>query len=101
MPRRYIQLADPVYHVQPPRPTCGATPYTWKRWSYEFTTRALHVTLEQWIDWSIEAGFSIRALREPKPTEETVRAQPDLADATRVPYFLIFDLTGPAAGSAR
>ena len=25
---RYIQPALPVYHVQPPRPTCGATPYT-------------------------------------------------------------------------
>jgi len=24
-PARYIQLADPVYHVQPPRPTWGAT----------------------------------------------------------------------------
>ncbi|MBA3460516.1 MAG: class I SAM-dependent methyltransferase [Deltaproteobacteria bacterium] len=79
----------------------GATPYTWKRWSYEFTTRALHVTLEQWIDWTTEAGFTIRALREPKPTDEVVRARPDLDDATRVPYFLIFDLTAPAAASAR
>ncbi len=70
----------------------GATPYTWKRWSYEFTTRALHVTLEQWIDWTIEAGFAIKALREPTPTDEALRSQPDLADATRVPYFLIFDL---------
>lgn len=83
----------------------GAMPYTWKRWSYEFTTRALHVTLEQWVDWTIEAGFSIRAMREPKPTEAALRSQPDLEDATRVPYFLIFDLiadlTAPRAGSAR
>jgi ubiquinone/menaquinone biosynthesis C-methylase UbiE len=70
----------------------GALPYTWKKWSYEFTTRALHVTLEQWIDWTVDAGFAIRALREPKPTEQAVREHPDLADAARVPYFLIFDL---------
>ena len=53
------------------------------------------------IDWTVDAGFSIRALREPKPTEEAIRKQPDLEDATRVPYFLIFDLTVPAAASAR
>ena len=79
----------------------GATPYTWKRWSYEFTTRALHVTLEQWIDWTTEAGFTIRAMREPVPTEQALRSHPDLEDATRVPYFLIFDLTVRAAASAR
>src|SRR5438876_150738 len=27
-PARYIQPAEPVYHVQPPRPTCGGTEYT-------------------------------------------------------------------------
>lgn len=70
----------------------GATPYTWKRWSYEFTTRALHVTLEEWVRWTIDAGFSIRGMREPKPTEQTLRDHPDLEDAARVPYFLIFDL---------
>jgi hypothetical protein len=26
--RRYIQPAAPVYQVQPPRPVCGAVPYT-------------------------------------------------------------------------
>src|SRR3954468_10689445 len=27
-PTRYIQLADPVYQVQPPRPTCPSALYT-------------------------------------------------------------------------
>src|SRR5688500_15048303 len=27
-PARYIQPAEPVYHVQPPRPVCGGTAYT-------------------------------------------------------------------------
>lgn len=70
----------------------GAVPYTWKRWSYEFTTRALHAPLEDWVAWSVDAGFTIRAMREPRPTEQALRAQPDLADAARMPYFLIFDL---------
>ena len=28
MPARYIQPAEPVYQVQPPRPTCGGDRYT-------------------------------------------------------------------------
>lgn len=70
----------------------AAMDYTWKRWSYEFTTAALHVPLETWFGWIREAGLVVRDLREPRPTDETVRARPDLEDAARVPYFLLFEL---------
>jgi len=57
----------------------------------------LHATLEDWFGWFADAGFRVRALREPRPTEEAVRARPELEDAARVPYFLILDLVSDGA----
>jgi SAM-dependent methyltransferase len=70
----------------------GPIDYTWLRWAYEFTTPALHVPLEDWFDWIVAAGFSVRAVREPRATDEAIRANPHLADTARVPYYVIFDL---------
>jgi hypothetical protein len=70
----------------------GTIDYTWLRWSYRFTTTALHVPLEDWFDWIFAAGFQLRAFREPRPTDEALRARPELEDATKVPYYVIFDL---------
>jgi hypothetical protein len=69
----------------------GPRQYTWTRWPAAFTT-ANHATLEDWYDWIRDAGFQMRAMREPRPTDAAVAARPSLADARRVPYFLIFDL---------
>jgi ubiquinone/menaquinone biosynthesis C-methylase UbiE len=70
----------------------GPISYAWRDGPTEFTTPAMHATLEQWFEWILGAGFQLRALREPRPTDDAVRARPDLEDATRMPYFLIFDL---------
>jgi SAM-dependent methyltransferase len=70
----------------------GPLEYEWRGRAYDFTTPALHVTLEQWFDWILAGGFQLRAFREPRPTEDAIRARPDLEDAARVPYFVIFDL---------
>lgn len=59
---------------------------------YDFKTPAIHLTLEDWFGLVLEAGFDVRGLREPRPTEEALSVHPDLEDAGRVPYFLIFDL---------
>ncbi|HEX6058862.1 MAG TPA: class I SAM-dependent methyltransferase [Gemmatimonadaceae bacterium] len=67
--------------------------FAWVRWSDPpFTTVALHATLEDWLTWSLDAGFALRALREPRPTEAALRARPELAAAARVPYYVVFDL---------
>ena len=66
--------------------------YAWTGWAYDFTTPALHATLEDWFAWAADAGFRVRALREPRPSAEALRAHPDLDDAARVPYFLLLDL---------
>ena len=70
----------------------GAVAYDWKGWGYDFTTPALHATLEDWFGWALAAGFRVRAVREPRPSAEALRAHPDLEDAARVPYFLLLDL---------
>jgi SAM-dependent methyltransferase len=66
--------------------------FVWERWGEKFTTQAYHATLETWIRWILDAGFEIRDLREPRPTEQAVGARPDLANASRVPYYVLFDL---------
>ena len=73
----------------------GPLQYSWSGWGSDFTTEAIHATLEQWVDWILEAGFELRGLREPRPTEAALRARPDLEDASRVPYYLFFDLACP------
>jgi len=70
----------------------GPVKYAWKDWMYEFATSAYHATLEDWFAWLLDAGFAVRAIREPAPTPAAMRARPDLEDAGRIPYYLMFDL---------
>ena len=69
----------------------GAYEYSWS-WDREFTTPGLHATLEDWITWILEGGFQLRGFREPRPSLSALSAHPDLEDAGRVPYFVIFDV---------
>ncbi|MGE3473950.1 MAG: class I SAM-dependent methyltransferase [Vicinamibacterales bacterium] len=72
---------------------CEPLQYQWSGWpGGTFTTSALHVPLEQWFAWFHEAGFHLRAFREPRPSAEAVDRYPELEDAARVPYFILFDL---------
>jgi len=70
----------------------GPVKYLWKDWLYEFTTSAYHATLADWFGWLLGAGFALRSIHEPTPAAAAVKAHPDLEDASRVPYFLMFDL---------
>lgn len=74
--------------------------FTWN-WPGAFETTAMHRTVEDWFGWILGAGFVVHAVREPRPDAETLRRRPDLEDAARVPYYLMFDLVrggGPEAG---
>ena len=73
----------------------GPLEYTWSGWGREFTTEAIHATLEDWLGWILGAGFQLRALKEPCPTDQALGTRPDLEDAARVPYYLLFDLVRP------
>ncbi|WP_308636889.1 class I SAM-dependent methyltransferase [Paenibacillus silvisoli] len=48
-----------------------------------------HRTTATLINTLIEAGFTIRKLSEPQPTEEALAASPDMRDETRRPIFLL------------
>lgn len=69
-----------------------AVEYAWRGWDYDFTTPALHAPLEDWFEWILGAGFQLRAFREPRPSEGALRERPDLEDAAKVPYYVMFDL---------
>jgi ubiquinone/menaquinone biosynthesis C-methylase UbiE len=70
----------------------GAFEYRWDGWGADFTTEGFRAPLEDWLGWILEAGFELRALKEPRPTDEALRKHPDLEDAGRVPYYVFFDL---------
>lgn len=74
----------------------GPLTYTWKRWPSDFSTRAMHATLEDWFGWFLGSGLVLTDLREPRPSQEVLKLRPALDDAARVPYYLLFDFTSPA-----
>jgi ubiquinone/menaquinone biosynthesis C-methylase UbiE len=43
----------------------GPLEFTWSGWGRDFTTEAIHATLEDWLGWILEAGFQLRAKRAP------------------------------------
>ncbi|NEN81770.1 class I SAM-dependent methyltransferase [Paenibacillus elgii] len=48
-----------------------------------------HRTLSTYINDLIDAGFRIRAVKEPIPSEEMLKSDPDMQDELRRPMFLI------------
>ncbi len=56
-----------------------------------FTTPRWQLPLQDWSGMVAAAGLVIARLHEPRPTEAQVAARPELDDARRLPYFLIFD----------
>ncbi|MEX2237905.1 MAG: class I SAM-dependent methyltransferase [Dehalococcoidia bacterium] len=59
---------------------------------YHWQTPQWRRTLTEWAQLCSSTGYLIRALYEPRPSEEQVRREPDLDDAQRLPFFLVFDL---------
>jgi len=58
-----------------------------------------HRTIEEWSDILMDAGFLIRRLREPRPSDDAVHKVPTLGDALRLPAFLIFDTIRPGSAT--
>jgi 2-polyprenyl-3-methyl-5-hydroxy-6-metoxy-1,4-benzoquinol methylase len=58
-------------------------------------------TLSEWSTIIAEAEFLIARLREPRPTAEQVREQPEFRDSYSQPYFLIFELVKRRDGNTR
>jgi SAM-dependent methyltransferase len=77
---RYFDIGPRVVHWNMARLTASWESPAW------------HRTLSEWSDLIAEAGLRIRRLSEPRPTQEQVARFPQFEPATRLPFFLIFDL---------
>jgi hypothetical protein len=54
----------------------------------KFTTPRFTRTLNHWFNSLVDAGFRLERVAEPRPSDETVAACPDIQDAQVVAYFL-------------
>jgi len=66
----------------------GAAPPHVKQGLPKFKTPRFTQTASQWLNLLIETGFLLERIAEPRPSDETVLACPDLQDAQVVAYFL-------------
>jgi 2-polyprenyl-3-methyl-5-hydroxy-6-metoxy-1,4-benzoquinol methylase len=76
---RYFEATPTVMH------------WNMKRLVHRFETVQYRFTLEQWSRMIEDAGLVIARLREPRPSVDAIAKRPELADAARLPYFLIVD----------
>lgn len=74
----------------------GAAPAHVKQGMRKFTIPRFTRTLSQWLNLIVESGFLLERLEEPRPSDETVSACPDLQDAQVVSYFLHLRVRKPA-----
>jgi SAM-dependent methyltransferase len=63
-----------------------------------FRTPRFTRTLSQWLNMLLDAGFILERLGEPYPSDETIRACPNVQDARVVAYFLHVRASKPAHG---
>jgi ubiquinone/menaquinone biosynthesis C-methylase UbiE len=66
----------------------GAAPLHVKQGLPKFKTPRFTRTINQWLNLLIDTGFRLERVAEPRPSDETVRACPDMQDAQVVAYFL-------------
>lgn len=71
----------------------GVRPMVWsmRRPDYVWETPQWRRTLEQWSALIADAGLVVRRMYEPRPTPDQVRANPELEDCYRLPFFLVFE----------
>ncbi len=62
-----------------------------------FKTPRFTRTLSQWLNALIDLGFVLERIEEPRPSDETVRACPNIQDAQVVAYFLHLRARKPSA----
>ena len=66
----------------------GAAPPHARQGLAKFRTPRFTRTVSQWLNLLIDTGFRLERVAEPRPSDATVRACPDMQDAQVVAYFL-------------
>jgi len=77
----------------------GAAPPQARQGLTKFKTPRFTRTISQWLNLLIEADFRLERVAEPRPSDETVRACPDMQDAQVVAYFLHVRVRKPQEGA--
>ena len=72
-----------------------AAPAEEKRHLTKFRIPRFTRTMSFWLNSIIESGFLMEYVHEPRPSDETVAAHPELQDAQVVAYFLHFRVRKP------
>jgi len=75
----YGDVSEWIFSAAPPDVKQGLPKFKVPRFTH---------TLSQWLNLLIGAGFVLERIEEPCPSDETVRACPNVQDAQVVPYFL-------------
>lgn len=65
-----------------------AAPAEVKQGMRKFTIPRFHRILSYWLNLIVATGFQLEHVEEPRPSDESVAAYPDLQDAQVVSYFL-------------
>jgi ubiquinone/menaquinone biosynthesis C-methylase UbiE len=78
----------------------GATPPEMKQGLSKFKTPRFTRTVSQWLNLLIDTGLRLERIEEPRPSDDTVRACPDLQDAQIVSYFLHIRVRKPEKNMA-
>src|SRR5260370_21757143 len=73
-----------------------AAPWQAKQGLRKFKIPRFRRTLSYWLNLLLETGFQLERIEEPRPSDETVAACPDLQDAQVVSYFLHMRARKPA-----
>jgi len=66
----------------------GSAPAEVKKQYQKFRTPRFTRTTSEWLNMAMKAGFVLEEIREPRPSDETVRQCADMQDAQVVAYFL-------------
>jgi ubiquinone/menaquinone biosynthesis C-methylase UbiE len=75
----------------------SAAPPEVKAGQKKFKTPRFTRTVSSWLNLLIGTGFMLERIEEPRPSDETVRACPELQDAQVVAYFLHIRVRKPSA----
>jgi ubiquinone/menaquinone biosynthesis C-methylase UbiE len=78
----------------------GAAPPHAKQGLPKFKTPRFTRTVSQWLNLLIETGFLLERIAEPRPSDATVLACPDMQDAQVVAYFLHIRVRKPGQANA-
>lgn len=77
----------------------GAAPPDVRDGLRRFKTPRFTRPLSQWLNLLVDTGLTIERIEEPRPSDDTVRACPDMQDAQVVAYFLHIRARKPEASA--